>query len=100
MRTHRLDAIRGERMQSGRQQAWLLFGEGIGDSVMIASRPAPLMCHLIAPEQSLAIAFGQRGEGAARPKGIAHIADGSFHASLLIARAYLARPWREMIVCA
>src|SRR5260370_16649061 len=64
---------------------------------MIASRPAPLMCHLIAPEQSLAIAFRQGGEGAARPKRIAHIADGSFHASFLIACAYLARPWREGI---
>ena len=85
-------------MQSGRQQTRLLFGEDIGDSAMIASRPAPLMRHLIAPQQSLAIAFGQCGEGAARPERIAHIADGSFHASFLIACAHLARAWREVIV--
>ena len=65
---------------------------------MIPAGPAPLMRDLIAPQPGLAIAFGQRGEGAAGPERIAHIADGAFHAPFLIARAHLARPWREVIV--
>ena len=85
-------------MQRRRQQARLFFGEDIGDRAVVAARPAPLVRDLIAPEQSLAIAFGQRGEGSARPERIAHIADGSFHAPFLIAGAHLARPWREVIV--
>ena len=97
-RMHGLDAVGGKRMQCGRQQPRLLFGEDIGNGAVVASRPAPLMRNLIAPEQGLAITFGQRREGAACPKRIAHIADGSFHASFLIARAHLARPWREVIM--
>ena len=56
------------------------------------------MGHLIAPEHSLAIAFGQCGERAAGKERIAHIADGSFHASFLIASAYLARLWSKVIM--
>jgi hypothetical protein len=46
----------------------------------------------------LTIAFGQRGEGAARPERIAHIADGALHTPFLIARAHLAEPRSEVIV--
>ena len=98
VRTHRLDPVGGERMQGRGQQTGLFFGEGFADRAVVAARPAPLMSDLIAPEQSLPVAFGQCGEGAARPEGIAHIADGAFHASFLIARAHLAGPWREVIV--
>ena len=56
------------------------------------------MSDLVAPEQCLPVAFDQCGEGAARPKRIAHIADGSFHTSFLIARAHLAGPRRKVIV--
>src|ERR1700683_233598 len=48
--THRLDAIGGERVQSGRQQTRLLFGEHIGHGAVVASGPAALMRHLIAPQ--------------------------------------------------
>ena len=73
-------------MQSGRQQPRLFFGESFGDGAIVTARPAPLVRDLIAPEQSLAIAFGPCGERAARPERIAHGADGSFHAPFLIAR--------------
>ena len=56
------------------------------------------MRHLVAPEPGLAVAFGQRGECAAGPEGIPHIANGPLHAPFLIARAHLAGPWREVIV--
>ena len=46
----------------------------------------------------MAIAFGQRGKGSARPERIANIADGSFHAAFLIAGAHLARPRGEVIM--
>src|SRR3954447_25036500 len=85
-------------MLSGRQQTGLFFCEGFGDRAMIAARPAPLMRHLIAPEQSLPVAFGQRCEGAARPEGIAHIADGALHAPFLIASPHLAWPRREVVM--
>src|SRR5207245_3864825 len=94
----RVEAVGGERMGSGRQQTRLCFGEDIGDRAMIASGPAPLMRDLIAPEEGLAIAFGQRGEGAARPERIAHITDGSFHTSLLVPCAHLARARSEVIM--
>src|ERR1035441_9108743 len=98
VRTHRFDPVGGERMQSRGQQPRLFFREGFGDGAVVAARPTPLMRDLIAPEQRLAVAFGQRREGAAGPEGIAHIADGAFHASFLIARAHLAGPWHKVIV--
>jgi hypothetical protein len=67
-------------MQRQGQQSRLFFGKDIGDGAVVAAGPAPLMRDLIAPEKSLAIAFGQRDEGAACPERIAHIADGAFHA--------------------
>ena len=81
-----------------RQQAGLFFGEDLGDGAAVVAGPGPLVRDLVAPEQGLPIAFGQRGEGAARPERIADIADGAFHAAFLIAGAHLARPWREVIV--
>lgn len=47
------------------------------------------MRHLIAPRQSLAVAFGQRGEAPSGPERIAYITDGSLHATLLVAGAHL-----------
>ena len=85
-------------MQSRRQQTGPFFIEGLGDGAVVPARPAPLMSDLIAPEQGLAVAVGQCGEGAAGPEGIAYIADGAFHASFLIARAHLAGPWHKVIV--
>ena len=98
VRTHGLDAVGGERMQRRRQQAGLLFGEDLRDGAAVVARPAALMRHLIAPQPGLTIAFGQGGEGPARPEGIAHIADGSFHAPFLIAGAHLAGLWREVVM--
>ena len=46
----------------------------------------------------LAIAFGQCGKGPAGPERIADIADGSFHAALLITGSHLARPRSEVIM--
>jgi hypothetical protein len=46
-------------VQCSRQQARLFFGEDFGDGAMVASGPAPLMRDLVAPQQSLAIVFGQ-----------------------------------------
>src|ERR1700690_645575 len=57
-----------------------------------------LMRHLIAPLAGLAIAFGQGSERPAGPKGVAHIADGSLHASFLIAGAHLTGLGREMVM--
>src|ERR1039457_1876266 len=81
-----------------RKQPRPLLLEDFGDSKVIAARPAPLMRDLIPPEERLTIAFGQRGEGAARPERIAHIADGALHTPFLIARTHLAGPWSEGIV--
>src|SRR6266404_4236299 len=85
-------------MQRGRKQARPLLLEDFGDSEVIAARPAPLVRDLISPEQSLTIAFGQRCECPASPERIADIANGSLHTSFLVARAYLARPWREVVM--
>src|SRR5664279_678585 len=95
---HDLDSIGWERVQRGRKQPRPLLLEDFGDSDVIAAWPAPLMGDLISPEQSLTIAFGQCCEGAACPERIAHIANGSLHPSFLVARAYLARPWREVVM--
>ncbi len=97
-RMHGFDSIGGERMQSGRQQARLFLRQNIGDGAMIASGPTPLMGNLIAPQQSLAIAFRQRGEGAARPERITYITDGPFDPAFLIASPHLARARSEVIV--
>lgn len=56
------------------------------------------MRDLIAPQPGLAIAFGQSGETAARPKRIANIANGPFHTPFLIPGTGLTRPGREMIM--
>ena len=66
------------------------FGEDFGHSAMIAAGRTPLMGDLIAPTPSLAIAFSRRGEDAAGRERIAHVANGSLHAPLLISRAHLA----------
>ena len=58
------------------------------------------MRHLIAPEQSLPVAFGERGEGAAGPEGFAHIANGSLHAAFLITGADLTGTRGEVIMSA
>ena len=76
----------------------LLLGEDVGDGTGVVSGPAALVGHLVAPEPGLTVALGQRGKGAARPEGIAHIADRSFHAALLIAGAYLTRARCEVVV--
>ena len=64
----------------------------------ILSRPAALMGDLVAPGQSLAIAFGERGEGSSGPERIAHIPNSSFYASFLVSGAGLTRPCGEVIV--
>src|SRR3977135_4109445 len=56
------------------------------------------MCHLIAPGQRLAIALGQGCERSACPEGVADIADGSLHATFLIAGADLTGARHKMIV--
>src|SRR5271169_777331 len=58
------------------------------------------MRHLVAPHQSLPVAFGQRGEGASRPERISYVANSPLYASFLIAGADLAELWREVIVSA
>ena len=83
VRAHGLDPVGGESVQRRRQQPGLFFGEDIGQRAVIAAGPATLVCDLIAPEQGLAIAFGQRGKGTARPERIVHVVDGSFHAALV-----------------
>src|ERR1039457_1608687 len=69
------DSVSRERMQSLWQQSRLLFDKDIGDRTVVAARPAPLVRDLIAPEKSLAIALGQRGESAAGPEGVAYVPD-------------------------
>ena len=49
-RAHGLDPVGGERMQRRRQQAGLFFTKSLGDSAVVAARPAPLMRDLISPE--------------------------------------------------
>jgi hypothetical protein len=70
------------------------------DGAIILSGPGSLVGHLIAPQPSLTIAFGQSGEGAASPEGVAHIANGSFHASFLVAGADLTRLGCEVVMSA
>ena len=91
VRAHGLDPVRAEGMARRSQQPRLLIGKGLLDGAAILSWPAPLMRYLIAPQPSLAVALSQRGEAAAGPEGVAHIADGAFHAPFLIAGAHLAR---------
>jgi hypothetical protein len=75
----------------------LFFCEGFGDSEVISAGPAAPVGDLIAPLESLTIAFRQCREGAPCPERIAHIADGPFHPAFLIARADLAGPRREVL---
>src|SRR5712692_5106452 len=49
-RAYGLDPVAGEGVQRRRQQARLFFGEDLGDCVMVAARPAPLVRDLVAPE--------------------------------------------------
>jgi hypothetical protein len=99
-RSHRNDPIRGEGVQWKRQQTRLFLGEGLGDSTAVVSRPGARRCDLITPHPRLTVAFGERGEGAARPEGIPHLTNGTFHAACLITGPDLARTCREEIVSA
>ena len=99
-RPHRQNEIGLERMSGLRQQARLFFGEDLGNGAAVVSGPASPVRHLIAPEQCLPIAFGERGEGTARPEGFAHIANGSLHAAFLIAGADLTGACDEVIMSA
>ena len=76
----------------------MFFGEGLGDGAAIVSRPGALMRDLVAPQERLAVALGQRGEGPAGPERIADIANGALYAPLLIPGADLTRARDEMIV--
>ena len=82
----------------GGQKAGLFLSEDIGEGAVVAASPAALVRVLVAPELSLAIAFGQRGKSSACPERVANIADSAFHAAFLIAGAHLARPWSEVIM--
>ena len=42
------------------QQARLLFGEDLGDGAAVISWPGAPMRNLVAPEQSLPVAFSER----------------------------------------
>src|SRR5882672_8692494 len=90
--------VGGERMERKRQQTWLLFAEGLHYRTGVIGRPWALVRDVIAPLERLSIALFERGESATRPERIAHIADGTFHPALLIARAHLARAWNEVMV--
>ena len=54
--------------------------------------------HFIPPHERLSITLRQGSENAPRPKRIADIPNGPFHAAFLISRAYLARTWHEVII--
>src|SRR5690349_4810264 len=97
-RTHRLDAVGGKRIGSVRQQTRSFLGERVGNAAMIAAGPRPGMRHLIAPQPSLAVAFGKGGERSPCPEGFAHVTNGAFDASLLIPGPDLARTRREVIM--
>lgn len=56
------------------------------------------MGDLIAPQQRLAVAFGQSSEVAPGPERFTNIADGSLDAAFLIARAHLTGLGLEVIV--
>ncbi len=56
------------------------------------------MRYLVAPDQCLPIAFGQRAEGTARPERIADVTNGALHATFLISGADLAGPRNEVVV--
>lgn len=99
-RAHLFPAIERKRMRGQCQQARLLLLKRLLDGEGVILRPRPAMSDLVAPEPGLAVAFGQNGEGAARPEGFANVADGAFHASFLIARAHLAGPGLKVIVAA
>src|SRR5262249_27222478 len=91
-------AVGIETMLRQRNQARLFLGEDLIDSAIVLLRPAPLMRYLIAPQPCLPIAFGQRGETAAGPEGVADVANGALHASLLVTGADLTGLRFEMIV--
>jgi hypothetical protein len=94
----RHDAVGRKGMLRQWQQPSLFLGERLGHGAVIPARPAALMGHFVAPEPSLAIAFGQRGENAAGPERVAHVADRSLHAPFLVPGADLARAGGEVIV--
>ena len=87
-------------MHGVRQQTRLFFGEDLLDGAGVVSRPRTLMRHLIAPDERLPVAFGERGEGPARPEGIPDIANRTFDAAFLIAGADLTGTRHEVIVSA
>src|SRR5580692_632139 len=94
------DKIRRERMSGLGQQTRLFFGEDLGHGAAVVSRPASPMRHLIAPDESLPVAFGECGKRTARPKRFANIANGSLHASFLITGADLTGASDKVIVSA
>ena len=96
----RQPGVNRKQMRGFGQQARLFFGEDLGNGTAVVSRPASPMRHLIAPEQCLPVAFGERGEGTARPEGFANIANGSLHATFLITGADLTGTSDEVIMSA
>src|ERR1035437_5455087 len=92
------NSVSGERMERKRQQTWLFFAESLHYLTGVIGRPWTLVRDLIAPLQSLTVAFFERGESAARPERIAHIADGAFHPAFLIACPDLAGARNKVIV--
>ena len=85
-------------MHRQRQQAQTLFGKNLGDGTIAIIRPWPLVRHLVAPLQRLAVALLQCGERARRPVGIAYEPYRPFHAPFLIAGPHLTRFRLEVVV--
>src|SRR5512143_422288 len=80
------------------QQARLFFGEGLGYRAAIVSRPWARMRDLVAPEERLTVALGQRGEGSARPERVADIANSALYSPFLISGPDLAGAGGEVVV--
>jgi hypothetical protein len=96
--THWHDEICPERVSGQGQQARLLFGEDPGDGAAVVPRLGPLMGDPVAREQSLPVAFSERGEGTARPERFADITNGALHAAFLVARPHLTGTRHEVIM--
>ena len=80
------------------KQTSLFLLEDLRYGAPVVAGPASLVRHLITPNQSLAITFGQRSEGSSCPERFAHIANGTFHASFLVARADLTGAGGEVVM--
>jgi hypothetical protein len=76
----------------------LFFGEDLRHGARIVSGPGALMRDLVPPEQGLTIALLQRGEVATGAERFAHVTNGAFDTTFLIAGPHLAGACQEMVV--